>query len=292
MLTNTPLNDRLDLLMAFARRVRQGHYGKGNQVTAGTVQVALRAIGATFELDARPNPTYRSEGKYWLPLQRLIEGYRRDDPPAQPKLAVPISVIKHLHDVATGSDSNKVQAVSDMSTIAFFYLLRVGEYTSHRQHEHRRTQQFRPCDITFWDKHDNVIPNTAPLEALYLATSATMRITNQKNGTKGDRISHSASGLLVCPVRALARRVHHIMSHPQCSATDIISTYYSPHAHRPLALQPGDINTAIKITVRAIGLDKKGFPPNSVSSHSLRAGGAMAMHLNNIPSATIRKQGR
>jgi hypothetical protein len=48
----------------------------------------------------------------------------------------------------------------------------------------------------------------------------------------------------------------------------------------------------IKATVCALRLDQKGFPPEAVSSHSLRAGGAMAMHLNNIKRDTIRKQGR
>ena len=47
----------------------------------------------------------------------------------------------------------------------------------------------------------------------------------------------------------------------------------------------------IKAAVIAMGLDKKGFPPNSISSHSLHAGGAMAMHLNGIPRDTIHKQG-
>ena len=48
----------------------------------------------------------------------------------------------------------------------------------------------------------------------------------------------------------------------------------------------------IKNAVRALRLDEKGFPPEAVSSHSLRAGGAMAMHLNNIDWDTIQKQGR
>jgi hypothetical protein len=48
----------------------------------------------------------------------------------------------------------------------------------------------------------------------------------------------------------------------------------------------------VKSAVRSLGLDKKGFPPEAVSSHSLRAGGAMAMHLNHIDRDTIRKQGR
>ena len=73
---------------------------------------------------------------------------------------------------------------------------------------------------------------------------------------------------------------------------DIISTYYSPAAKGPRPLQAGDINKIVKSAVRALHLDKKGFPPEAVSSHSLRAGGAMAMHLNGIDRDKIRKQGR
>jgi hypothetical protein len=48
----------------------------------------------------------------------------------------------------------------------------------------------------------------------------------------------------------------------------------------------------IKTAVCALKLDEKGFPPESVSSHSLLVVGAMAMHLNNIDRDKIRKQGR
>jgi hypothetical protein len=47
----------------------------------------------------------------------------------------------------------------------------------------------------------------------------------------------------------------------------------------------------VKSAVSLLGLAKKGFPPASASSHSLHAGGAMAMHLNNIDRDKIRKQG-
>jgi integrase len=153
-------------------------------------------------------------------------------------------------------------------------------------------QTIRACDITFYDHTHTIIPNTAPLATLYTAKKAAMRITNQKNGTRGSIVSHDVSLTKACPVRALARRVHSIMTHPQCTALDIISTYYSPTAKCPRPLQSSDINTMIKSAVRALQLDKKGFPPESVSSHSLRAGGAMAMHLNNIDRDKIRKQGR
>jgi hypothetical protein len=86
----------------------------------------------------------------------------------------------HLVEVGCCSKSEKLQASCDMSTIAFYFLLRIGEYT----------KQFRACDIIFYDSQDNIIPNTARIQVLHTATTAIMRITNQKNGTRGSRISH------------------------------------------------------------------------------------------------------
>ena len=292
MLTNTTTNERIELLTSFAEHVRSGACGQGNQVRTGTVQVAICAIGKTFELDGLQNPVYRTEGRYWLPLERQLEGFRRHDPPAQHKLAVPISLVEHIVNLGTSSPSNKVRAICDMCTIAFYYLLRVGEYTSHRRQDRRRTQQFRVCDITFYDAAHTIIPNTADLSTLTNALRATMRITNQKNGTRGSIISHDKSNTTACPVQALARRVHHILSQPTSSPNDIISTYYSPQTKGLRCLQSGNINKMLKAAVVATGLDRKGFPPSSISSHSLRAGGAMAMHLNGIPRNTIQKQGR
>ena len=59
--------------------------------------------------------------------------------------------------------------------------------------------------------------------------------------------------------------------------------------HHLVAKHIGD---ALKTSVVALGLVSKGFPPDAISSHSLRAGGAiMAMHLNGISPVAIRKQG-
>ena len=212
MLTGVPDPERIELLTAFAEGVRQGHYSNSPRVRAGTVQVALRAIGKTFEMDGLPNPTYRSEGKYWLQIERLIEAYRRQDGPAHHKLAIPVSLVTYLHRPRHGLRLRQSQAICDMSSIAFYYLLRVGEYTSHRRNDRRRTNNSAPATLPSTTPHYTIIPNTAPLEMLYTATKAVMRITNQKNGTRGSRISHDASGTKACPVRALARRVslHHV----------------------------------------------------------------------------------
>jgi hypothetical protein len=178
-----------------------------------------------------------------------------------------------------------------MCLIAYYFLLRVGEYTSDRKDERRRTKQFRACDITFWDVNHFAIPNDSPLEVLYTAASATMTIDNQKNGTRGGLINHSALHTNYCPIRALARRVHHIMHHMSGQSIDIISTYFTTKGTAKV-LASSAINTEVKVAVVALGLDKHGFSRSSVSSHSLRAGGAMAMHLNNVSRDHIRKMGR
>ena len=270
--------------------------GSGTATTGTALKCELAPFRSRYVPSGRPlswmeypTPPIEARAGTGSKLERLIEAYRRQDPPPQHKLAVPVAVVNHLVAVGQKSASDKLQASCDMSTIAFYFLLRVGEYTGHRRKERRRTKQFRACDIIFYDASDTIIPNTSTLAHLYTATTAVMRITNQKNGTRGSRISHTPSGTVACPVRALARRVHYIMSHSPCTDQDIISTYISPITKEARPLQSSDINKIIKSTVGLLGLDKKGFPPDSVSSHSLRAGGAMAMHLNGIDRDKIRK---
>jgi hypothetical protein len=204
---------------------------------------------------------------------------------------VPVKVANHIHDVGHARATAKDKAIGDMCLIAFYFLLRVGEYTSHRKGANTRTVQFRARDIVFWDENLCRIPNEASLEKLLQAHSATMTIDNQKNGTRGGTIHQNALKTQRCPIKGLARRVHHIMSHANGSPDDIISTYFTPNG-RSHILHSYNITTAVKTAVKATGLVEHGFPLTCVSSHSLRAGGAMAMHLNKIDRDTIRKMGR
>jgi hypothetical protein len=290
MLTNVNDKDRIDLLITFAQWIRAGNGGNGHQVRCASVQVALRAIGATFELAGQANPTYRSEGRYWLALERQLEAFRRADPPATPKLAVPVSLVNHLNVVGLHSTDPKIKASSDLCLIAFYFLLRIGEYTAGAKN--RRTTPFKACDITFWDKSHNIIPNTSSLATLYKASSVTMKIGNQKNGIRGGTINHAALHSKHCPVRALARRVHSIMSHPNGKPDQILSTFFETGTKTVKTVDASFINKQLKKAVLATKLDRKGFLPANISSHSLRAGGAMAMHLNGISSHQIRKMGR
>jgi hypothetical protein len=81
------------------------------------------------------------------------------------------------------------------------------------------------------------------------------------------------------------------MRHPNGSLDNIISTWFTM-AGNGSVLKSGQINMAVKTAVKATGLVKHGFPLTCISTHSLRARGAMAMHLNKVDRDTIWKMGR
>eukprot|EP00957_Ditylum_brightwellii_P103691 7899975-Ditylum_brightwellii.AAC.1 len=54
---------------------------------------------------------------------------RREDPPSIPQLALPVSVPIKCHRMGKASGDPYLEAAGDLCLIAFFYLLRVGEYT-------------------------------------------------------------------------------------------------------------------------------------------------------------------
>ena len=179
--------------------------------------------------------------------------------------------------------------MADLICVAFYYLLRVGEYT--KQPQGRRTIPFHVGDLTFRDVNGNLIPLTSSLETLYTAKECTMRIPNQKNGKKGAVIhSEALEDPEHCHVMALARRAHHILSNGGTTRSHIFEYYYN--ADHPSYIGAHHINKAVREAAMDIGLDRHGYHKNDVSSHSLHAGGAMAMHLNGCTTLDIQKQGR
>ena len=51
------------------------------------------------------------------------------------------------------------------------------------------------------------------------------------------------------------------------------------------------INNAVRQAVKDLKLHENGLPEKLVGSHSLHAGGAMALHLNGVKDNTIKKMG-
>jgi hypothetical protein len=82
------------------------------------------------------------------------------------------------------------RAIGDLTMIAFYYLLRIGEYTTKEaRNNSKQTEEFKLGDIMFFwnDAHSNLrcLPRDAHADLIASADGATMKLDNQKNGWKG-----------------------------------------------------------------------------------------------------------
>jgi hypothetical protein len=253
--------------------------------------MALSAICKTAMLDGQPPILDRQKGDQWpYRIQQLLEAYRREDPTPKHAVAIPITVLEHLR--ATTQEPTLAQAQADLCIIAFFYLLRVGEYTYHNPTQRRRTVQFRLQDVKLWEG-TTLLDNSLPLDQLQArCTAATLTIDNQKNGKRGTTIHHHINNTPICPVQALIRRVTNITHSPFHQPDTIIGTYFDTHYPKGFTINARQITTTLKRAVRELNLQRHGIHPDQISSHSLRAGGATALHLNGYDAKTIQLLGR
>ena len=199
-----PTNAR-NMLLTFAVAAREGQYGLGHQVKVQSVSKALRAVAQKYALDGHHNPRRSSQAQHSLdlPIAHLLKKFGDNNPPAESKLAVPTLTVKKIAQQYHFSYHH--QAVADLCIIAFFYLLRVGEYTTPtiKRKRCKRTISLRKCNICLWCK-GNLLDPSAELATLLTTDSGTICIANTKNGTKGAVVHHDAIGGTLCPVAALA----------------------------------------------------------------------------------------
>ena len=289
--------EQIIIITAFAARVRSGHYGKGRIVKAQSVSQALAAISKTIELVGKRSPIYQTEKTYKTPVARLLEGYRREDPPSTPQLAVPVAVPEACFKIAYQTNNPINHAVGDLALIAFYYLLRVGEYTkpklrviNGKTKRATRTQQFRVENIGFF-KNNKILPRNSKLKELLTADSCTLKITNQKNGRMGQTIHHFATHTSTCPVQAVARRVHHILSN-KGSTSNLICDVFDKSTNSWTQVTARNMMTGVRQAVSSLNLQQCGIDIDLVGVHSLRAGGAMALKLQGENDTTIMKMGR
>ncbi len=82
----------------------------------------------------------------------MLDGYRKEYPAIIKKLPVQSDVPELLVTTAyTGWGTERDKAAADLSLIAFYYLLRVGEYrVKGSRNSTKQTVQFKYKDITFF----------------------------------------------------------------------------------------------------------------------------------------------
>jgi len=143
------------------------------------------------------------------------------------------------------------QCISDMACIAFFFLLRPGEYTGTTGDN----APFRLRDVQLFIGLRRLSLMTAPLADLQAATHTSLTFTDQKNGVRGEVVNHSRSGspltcpvLFTCPVLAIIRRIVHLREH-HAPLNMPLASYYSDINHRRYAVSAKNITDTLRASL-------------------------------------------
>ena len=278
--------DRQRLFLAFAGCIRSGQFHNGKQASSKVVEKTLRDCAQVMVSRGFRDPRRMNRHSEHLDpcFQTAFRRWRDVDPPPQPELALPVATVQWVPLVAAAHPTNPaLQAMGDLITLAFFFLLRVGEYTT--PSGSRRTIPLRKQDIQLW-RNQTPIPSQAPAALRLQATAVTISLVNQKNGHKNAILHHTRSlDPVFCPVRAAAARLNALHDLP--AATPICTWSDNGQRHQ---INSRQVIQALRMAVVATKLE--GFPLSRVGSHSLRASGAMALKLNGKPDSLIMKLGR
>ena len=227
-----------------------------------------------------------------------MTGWKNEDPPSLKKLPVEADVPELLSQLGSAHTANELdKTIGDLSLIAFYYLLRVGEYTvKYARNNGKQTVQFRLRDVTFFIRvimgHLRQLSRLASDADIMSADSATLKLDNQKNGWKGVCVHQEANGNIIhCPVRALGRRFTHIR---RCTKNDttFLSAFFAKNGTR-FDVTDKDMRKSIKAAAGILNYPElKGIPILRVDTHSLRSGGANALSLSGYSDREIQKMGR
>lgn len=228
----------------------------------------------------------------------MLDGWGKQDPPTRKMLPVESDVPEFMASIGQLPDATQLdKAIGDLGLIAFYYLLRVGEYTCKAsRNETKQTVQFKFEDVTFFKRNRDgelrCLPRNSPDCLIATADGATLKLDNQKNGWKGACIFQEANGdSYFCPVRAAARRYLHIRKHTTCPK-ETISTYWEANM-LARSVTAEHMSKAIKLAAQMLYYPaNKGIPIQRINTHSLRSGGANVLALSGYSDTEIQKMGR
>ena len=234
----------------------------------------------------KSDPRLTKMGKLDFRLQRMQAAYTKDDPPPNRVKPVPVMVVRRILAIAQPTNCPFTKALADMIGLAFFFLLRPGEYTDSKSD----TSPFQLQDVQLFIGQQRLNLVTATDAQLLTATFSTLTFRDQKNGVRGEVIGLSHSGdQQLSPTRILARRVIHLRNHQAPFDTPLARVYRS-NGHTK-SVKPADVTAALKAAVTFLG-PQLGFLASDVTARSLRAAGANALLCADVDPDIIQLMGR
>ena len=217
----------------------------------------------------------RFNSKIDYQISQMLRGWRASDPPPSRVRPIPITLVQSLLDPTEC-------ALADVACMAFFFLLRPGEYTGTTNDG----AAFALDDVCLFLGNKQLDLKTATLH-----TKVSLFFTTQKNQRKGVAYGLSRHPLY-CPVRSVVRLV---LNHRKWFGTrrwdgsTKLATYY--HNNVGNRIRAADVTDRLRFAAD-LCFATTGISRNDISARSLRAGGAMALLCSGVDPANIKLVGR
>jgi hypothetical protein len=257
--------DPVPILQVFGERYMDGRLAPlKNPVKARTGEDALHVVGQAHARLGGPDPRRDTFGGIDFRIQRHIKSYHKvDNPPCRVK-PIPITIIVYIMSSAFGRERNEEDlTIADMITIAFFFLLRPGEYTGTIADD----TPFRLEDVALYIRDRRLDVMTASFVEIDAATSVSYKFTTQKNGTRDEKLVQGlSSDSKCCPVTATARRTKYYRS-KHSKQTVSIASYY--RAHRRSNIRAKDITDTLRHAM-TMNYHRTGIHANEISAYRFR----------------------
>lgn len=279
--------DPVTLLQTFGLRWRDGRISPSKEPNRSrSVEDAIRLVSQKFPSMGSKDPRLDESGKQDFRLRRMYSAWTKEDDP--PSRVEPVPMLILLRAAELAGPSARDQATIDCIWMAFYYLLRPGEYANASGDA---KHPFCLADVQFKIGHQHFFDaHLATVHQLLAATFTSLTFTTQKNGVKGEKLAHAANGQpTACPVRAVTRRVIHL-NHHQAPPSTPLHTYYDDAGQRR-AVSSAMITSLLRAAALTIP-GHAGVDPANIATRSLRASGAMALLLGGMDPDQIRIVGR
>ena len=121
----------------------------------------------------------------------------------------------------------------------------------------KQKEQQELSNIGFFKK-GKILPRASTLKNLLTADACTLKITNQKNGRMGETIHQHATKTNFCPVKATARRIHHIISN-KGKDDNLICDYYNNKTNTWKQISQTDMIQYLREAVANLDLTQAGI---------------------------------
>jgi hypothetical protein len=274
--------DAIYWLQIFAIRVRTGRLSASHKfVRADTVADALSHVASAHTMANHRDPRHLLGTTVLHPrLARILKGFRNVDSAPARVLPIPLQALHHACSIARAEATPTSEAAADLMWLAFFFLLRPGEFMLSGRNPH----PFTLADVRLWNGTLPIDPLTASPTDLLSSTFVALIFTEQKNAVRGEIVGSGDPH--ACPVLATVRRVIDLRMSNAPSETPLC--YYGSTRQQ---VKSAAVTSLLRAGAQSYSLHTN-TPIAPIQLKALRATAASALLARGTDTTTIKLLGR